>query len=66
MQLDVNDPTRVRKIGSMLPVELKEALKEFLRENSNVFASIHDDMPGIDLEVIVNHLNVNLKFCPVK
>jgi hypothetical protein len=39
---------------------------QFLRENVDVFAWSHEDMPGIDTEVMVHKLNVNPSMHPVK
>ena len=38
----------------------------FLRDNQDVFAWSHEDMPGIDLSVIIHRLNVSLSFSPVR
>ncbi|KAL5565983.1 hypothetical protein UlMin_029147 [Ulmus minor] len=38
----------------------------FLREHRDVFAWSHEDMPGIDPNVIVHHLNIDPNFKPVK
>lgn len=37
-----------------------------LRENLDVFAWTPNDMPGISLDVICHHLNVDPKFKPVR
>jgi hypothetical protein len=38
---------------------VKEDLVAFLRRNSDVFAWSHEDMPEIDLSVIVHKLNMD-------
>jgi hypothetical protein len=39
---------------------------QFLRENADVFAWSHEDMPGISTKVMVHKLNVNPSIHPVK
>ena len=43
-----------------------KALTAFLRENQDVFVWIHEDMPGIDLSIIVQKLNVLPSCTPVR
>ena len=38
----------------------------FLKNNLDVFALSHKDMPGIDLRIMVHRLNVSLSFPPVR
>ena len=45
---------------------MRTRLVQFLKENLNVFAWSHEDMPGISPEVIQHKLNVNLKRKPVQ
>ena len=59
-------PDQVIRVGSLLPLEEKEALKALLREYSQVFAWSVDDMPGIPTDLAVHHLNVDPRFKPVK
>ena len=44
----------------------KQNLVQFLKENIDVFAWSHEDMPGIDPSVITHHLNVYLSSKPVR
>ena len=46
--------------------EIQEGLVDFLRKNLGVFAWSHEDMPGINSEVIVHVLNVDPDMKPVK
>jgi hypothetical protein len=57
---------RVLQIGTCLTQEVREGLVDFLRRNMEVFAWLHIDMPGINLETIVHVLNVDLDVKPVK
>jgi hypothetical protein len=54
------------RVGSLLSPEIKESLVAFLRNNTDVFAWCHDDMPGIDPSVISHRLNVDPNHWPVK
>ncbi|XP_075640281.1 uncharacterized protein LOC142612035 [Castanea sativa] len=47
------------QVGSKLPVQEREELIQFLRDNMDVFAWTTYDVPGIDPEVICHHLNIN-------
>jgi hypothetical protein len=45
---------------------MKESIIQFLKDNKDVFAWSHKDMPGIDPSIISYKLNVNSSFRPVK
>ena len=55
--LDDAKPDQVVKVGAQLPSETRIELAAFLREHKDVFAWTHADMPGIDPEIMVHHLN---------
>jgi hypothetical protein len=59
IEIAVDGPDRVLKIGSQLPEELKATLSEFLKKNLDVFAWTHEDMPGIDPAIISHRLNID-------
>ena len=61
-----NDPEKFFQIGSQLPQQEREELVEFLEQNMDVFAWNAYEAPGVDLEFICHHLNVNLSFVPKK
>ena len=44
--LDENDPEKSTRIGADLEEKIKKDLIRFLRENIDVFAWSHEDMPG--------------------
>ena len=46
------DPSKILKIGLALSAVEKTNITTFLRENQDVFTWKHEDMPGIDREVI--------------
>ena len=59
------DLTKVLKIGTTLPTLEKEKMIYFLRVNQDVFASKHEDLPGIDRKIIQHRLNVNPECKPM-
>ena len=48
------------QVGAKLPPQEKEELVEFSKRNIDMFAWDAYDAPGIDLDFICHHLNVNL------
>ena len=67
---DVNlveeDATKAIKVGARLDLDLKEKIVEFLKQNLDIFAWTHEDMPGIDNKVIEHKLNVDPTRKPVQ
>ena len=53
------DPSKTTKVEKELQQTLKDELVGFLKKNLDVFAWIHEDMPGINRRVIEHSLNVN-------
>ena len=64
--IDSNRPDRKVFIGSRLSKEVREQLIDFLKERQGSFAWSHEDMVGIDPEVIVHQLQVDPDHRPVK
>ena len=66
---DVNliegDTTKVTKIGGGLDSTLKDKIVDFLKQNLDIFAWTHEDMPGINNKVIEHRLNVDPTRKPV-
>ena len=60
------DTTKVTKVGTGLRTVLKSKIVEFLKQNLDVFAWTHEDMPRIDNEVIEHKLNVDPTKKPVQ
>ena len=56
--LDEDDPRKSTRIWADLEGKIEKDLIRFLRENIDVFAWSHEDMPGIDPSVITHRLNV--------
>ena len=51
--------TKTTRIGATLSPKMRTRLIQFLKENLDVFAWSHEDMPGISPKVIQHKLNVN-------
>ena len=63
--LDDSRPNRKTRIGILASSPVRQTLTAFLRDNQDVFAWIHEDMPGIDPSIIVHKLNVSPSFPPI-
>ena len=63
--LDEDDLGKSTRIGADLEGKIKKGLIRFLRENIDMFAWSHEDMPGIDPSVITYRLNVHPSSKPV-
>ena len=59
------DQTRITKIRVGLEPEMKMKVIQFLKNNQDVFAWNHEDMLGIDKEVIVHCLSIDPMQKPV-
>uniref|UniRef100_A0A2N9G7Y6 Uncharacterized protein n=1 Tax=Fagus sylvatica TaxID=28930 RepID=A0A2N9G7Y6_FAGSY len=66
IELEDGHPERTTKIGANLPPKMKESLVQFLKNNKDVFAWSHEDMPGINPSIISHKLNVDPSLRPVK
>ena len=66
ISLDENDPGKSTRIGADLERKIKKDLIHFLRENIDVFAWSHEDMSGIDPNVITHRLNIYPSSKPVR
>ena len=64
--LDDSNHERTTKIGTLASPAVCQKLMAFLRSNRDVFAWIYEDMPRIDLLVIVHRLNVLPSFPPIR
>lgn len=60
------DPTKVTKIGTKLQHDKKEGLVKFLKENQDIFAWSHEDMPRINIAIIQHRLNFDTTYKPVQ
>ena len=58
------DAEKFFQVGAKLPPQEKEELVEFLKRNIDVFAWDACNTPGIDLDFIWHHPNVNPSITP--
>ena len=63
---DDSNLDRTTKIGTLAKSAVRQALTTFLRNNQDVFAWSHEDMPGIDPLVMVHRLNESPSFPPIR
>ena len=63
--LDDSKLDRTTKIGTLANLAVRQALTTFLRNNRDVFAWSHKDMPRIDSSVMVHRLNMSPSFPPI-
>ena len=66
IEVVLGDPSKVLKISSALLASKKTKITNFLRENQDIFAWKHEDMPRIETGVIQHCLNVNMGCRPVQ
>ena len=66
VNLDNIRPEWTTSIGTLASWPVRQALTTFLRDNQDVFAWSHEDMPGIDPTVMVHKLNVLPSFPPIR
>ncbi len=64
--LDDEHPEKSTRIGANLPLQTRESIVHFLKNNKDVFAWSHEDMSGIDPSIISHKLNVNPCLRPIK
>ncbi|KAJ9556001.1 hypothetical protein OSB04_010615 [Centaurea solstitialis] len=64
--LDPKHPDRKVFVGATLTPDIKNSIISFLQEHSDCFAWSHEDMVGIDPNIISHKLNVDPTFKPVK
>jgi len=68
IQVDVGDQAHPKLISiseSLSPIE-KQNLISLIWEYIDVFTWSYEDMPGLDPQVIMHHLNIKLDAKPVK
>ena len=66
MVLDDSRLDRKTRMGTLASWPVRQALTAFLRDNQDVFAWNHEDMPGIEPSIIVHKLNVLPSFPPIR
>ena len=65
-QVHPTNPTKTASIGTQLNPTIDAALREFLRENWDIFAWHPSDMPGIPRGLAEHILNILKGYKPVK
>ena len=66
VELVEGETAKTTRIGMTLSPEMRTRLVHLLKENLDVFAWSHEDMPGISLKVIQHKLSVNPKIKPIQ
>ena len=66
IELVEGSPEKTTQIGTNLSLETREGIFNFLKDNLDVFAWTHEDMPGIPASIIQHRLNVDPKKKPVQ
>ncbi|KAL5794732.1 hypothetical protein ACOSP7_003326 [Xanthoceras sorbifolium] len=66
VQIDELKLERTLKLEANLDLAIRNALLAFLRRNLDVFAWTHNDMVGINPEVMAYKLNIDPTFKPVR
>ena len=66
MILDDSRPEQTTRVGTLASWPVRQELTAFLRDNQDVFAWSHEDMPGINLSIMVHKLNVSPSFSPIR
>ncbi|XP_075665528.1 uncharacterized protein LOC142635214 [Castanea sativa] len=59
VELVKGETAKVTRIGTTLSLEMRTKLFQFLKENLDVFAWSHEDIPGISRQVIQHKLNMD-------
>ena len=64
--LDDEKPDKTTNIGIKMDGRIRKVVIEFLKDNIDVFAWTHEDMPSIDPSIISHKLNVDLSMRLIK
>ena len=63
--LDDSRPEQTTRVGTLASWPVHQKLTTFLKDNQDVFAWSHEDMPRIDPTIMVCKLNVSPTFSPI-
>nr|XP_023920863.1 uncharacterized protein LOC112032326 [Quercus suber] len=66
IELVEGDPTKITQVRTSLSPQTKKEIVSSLKDNLDVFAWSHEDMPGILANIIQHRLNVDHKKKPVQ
>ena len=61
VELVDGEPMKTTRIGMTISTDIKKKLVQLLKENLDIFAWSHENMPGISTEIIQHKLNVDLE-----
>ena len=61
VELVEGETAKMTRIGTTLSLEMRMRLVQFLKENLDIFAWSHEDMPDISPKVIQHKLSVDSK-----
>ena len=63
--IDDSRPEQTTRVGTLVSWPVRQRLTTFLRDNQDVFAWSHEDMPRIDPTITICKLNVSPTFSPI-
>ena len=66
VELVDREPTKTTRVWTTMNTYMKKKLIQFLKENLDIFAWSHEDMPDISTEIIQHKLDVDPKKKPVQ
>ena len=66
IELVEGSPEKTTQIGTNLSPKTREGIINFLKDNLDVFAWSHEDMPGIPASILQHRLNVDPEKKPVQ
>ena len=61
IELVEGSPAKTIQVRTNLSTKTKERIINFLKDNLNIFAWSHEDVPGIPADIIQHRLNVDPK-----
>ena len=64
--LDESNPKKFTRIETSMKEKTKQKLVQFLKKSTDVFAWSHEEMLGIDPNVITHRLNASSSYKPVR
>ena len=66
INLKTEEERKKVKIRTTLSPAIREKLTDLLREYSDVFAWLYQDMPGLDMDIVVHRLPLREECASVK
>ena len=59
VKLVEGEPMKTTRVGMTISTDMKKKLVQFIKENLDIFAWSHEDMPSISTEIIQHKLEMN-------